>query len=114
MRSLTEKASKLGSIGTAREQQLARADGPSVGLMGRLFGSSRAPPPPSVEDVASTFFTVKGRTAEAHARAARHYQGAKETRGSEVAGGTSKVAGPWKPGAGAVSPGLGRAEEGGG
>ncbi|CAM9388792.1 unnamed protein product, partial [Hapterophycus canaliculatus] len=38
-----------------------------AGFVARLLGVSREPPRPSVEDVASTFFEVKGRSREAHA-----------------------------------------------
>ncbi|CAM9835735.1 unnamed protein product, partial [Scytosiphon promiscuus] len=82
-----------------------------VGFMARLFGVSRGPPTPSVEDVASTFFEVKGRSREAHAAAGSAGGRTGESAGRAGGGTSSKTAGPWRPGVPAVSPGLGRAAE---
>eukprot|EP00903_Cladosiphon_okamuranus_P012090 g11349.t1 len=151
---VTMKVSKMGTFrtpGAAAESpgQAAGASG-QVGLASWLLGSrAAAPPAPSVDDVASTFFTVKGRSREAHAAVggypvagARGGGGGSDGCGdsgsslrpkhgngrnvsppggsrlfSGTAGGrghTRKVAGPWRPGAAAVSPGLGLEEERGG
>lgn len=113
--------------------------GGQLGLTSWLFGGrAAAPPPPSVEDVASTFFTVKGRSPAAgpggedgrgsgdggsvNDLRPTHENGRsvappESSRLSGTAGGrghTRKVAGPWRPGAAAVSPGLGPEEERGG
>ncbi|CAN0054674.1 unnamed protein product [Ectocarpus sp. 12 AP-2014] len=111
-----------GLVRSLSGKNLARADlGPQVGpvesgpvaFVARLFGAGRAPPPlpPSMEDVGSTFFSVKGRSREAHAAAAA-------ARPHRVDGGrgasNTRTAGPWRPGMPAVSPGLGAAGDEGG
>ena len=160
VRSLTSKVTRLGSSkaaggagalaaagGKGREDTAGRGGGGDhhPGLVGWLLGARpAAPPAPSVEDAGSTFFTVKGRSREAHAAVSRDFRagggrgrgggggggglrprrdenGRNSLRGgrlvSRTAGGrghTRKVPGAWKPGAAAVSPGLGLVEEGGG
>lgn len=139
VRTLTSKVNNLGSFKSTgghlggADQATAASDQPSFAAW--LFGGRAAPPPPSVEDVASTFFAVKGRSREAHAAVGRRRgvgggQGGggdgnnssrSAARGSRIGGSVSgkgdnkrKVASPWRPGAAAVSPGLGLAEERGG
>eukprot|EP00752_Nemacystus_decipiens_P011662 g10350.t1 len=137
-----------GALGGGREGQAAGADSHlGRGFVGRVLGIRPAPPPPSVEDIGSTFFAVKGRSREAHAAVSsnsragaggvdgrgggggrdgndlrpKHQNDRNSTRRTRVVAGTvggrehtRKLAGPWRPGTAAVSPGLGPAEERGG
>lgn len=108
--------------------------------MARWFRSSRALPQPTVDDVASTFFTLKTCMGNAHAPAcaaaasggahggivasraaiARDGGSCYDSKNRVSAGGRDggegavKFAGPWRPGAAAISPGLGPASEGSG
>lgn len=67
-RTWTGRVDKTGDGGGGSGGAPRRRQPPGeVGLVARLLGASRGPPPPCVEDVASTFFEVKGRSREAHA-----------------------------------------------